>query len=45
MNSVTRVTVSTFGSIAVLAGIEHGIGEVLQGNVDPEGVRISSCVD
>lgn len=44
MKSATRVTVSTFGSIAGLAGIEHGIG-VLQGNVAPEEVRISSCVD
>jgi hypothetical protein len=45
MKSATRVTVSTFGSIAGLAGIEHGIGAPLQGNVAPEGVRISSCVD
>jgi len=42
MRSATRVTVSTFGTLAGLAGIEHGIGEVLQGNVAPEGVMISS---
>ena len=40
--SATRVTVSTFGIIVGLAGIEHGIGEVLQGNVTPEGVTIES---
>ncbi|HJQ28224.1 MAG TPA: hypothetical protein VJ827_02710, partial [Rubrobacter sp.] len=38
----TRVTVSTFGALAGLAGIEHGIGEVLQGNVAPDGVIILS---
>ena len=27
--NATRVTVSTFGTLAGLAGIEHGIGEVL----------------
>jgi hypothetical protein len=42
MRSATRVTVSTFGALAGLAGIEHGLGEVLQGNVAPEGVMISS---
>ena len=42
MRSATRVTVSTFGTLAGLAGIEHGIGEVLQGNVAPEGVMILS---
>ena len=42
MWSATRVTVSTFGALAGLAGIEHGIGEVLQGNVAPEGVMILS---
>jgi hypothetical protein len=42
MTNATRVTVSTFGAIAGLAGIEHGIGEVLQGNVAPNGVMILS---
>lgn len=45
MRSATRVTVSTFGVLAGLAGIEHGIGEVRQGNVAPEGVTISSWPD
>ena len=42
MRSATKVTVSTFGAIMGVAGIEHGIGEVLQGNVAPEGVMIQS---
>lgn len=43
--SATRITVSTFGTVMGLAGIEHGVGEVLQGNVAPEGVRIQSWPD
>ena len=42
MKNVTRIFVSTFGAIMALAGIEHGIGEVLQGNVAPEGIMILS---
>jgi hypothetical protein len=42
MPNATRVTVSTFGAIAGLAGIEHAIGEVLQGNRAPYGVMILS---
>jgi hypothetical protein len=38
----TRATVSTFGALAGLAGIEHGAGEVLQGNVAPDGVMVLS---
>ncbi len=45
MRSATKVTVSTFGVIMGLAGIEHGIGEILQGNVAPEGVMIQSWSD
>ena len=43
--SATRVTVSTFGVLAGLAGIEHGIGEVFQGNVAPDWVMIESWPD
>lgn len=43
--SATRITVSTFGAVMGLAGLEHGIGEVLQGNVAPEGVMILSWPD
>ena len=42
MKNATRIFVSTFGAIMALAGIEHGIGEVLQGNVAPEGIMILS---
>ena len=42
MNHATRAFVSTFGAIMALAGIEHGIGEVLQGNTAPSGVMILS---
>ena len=37
-----RITVPTFGALAGLAGVEHGIGEVLQGNTAPERVIILS---
>jgi len=43
--TATRVTVSTFGVMVGLAGIEHGIGEILQGNAAPEGVTIQSWPD
>ena len=42
MRNATRITVSTFGALAGLAGIEHGIGEILQGNVAPGGMMILS---
>lgn len=45
MQNATKVTVSTFGLLAGLAGIEHGIGEILQGNVAPEGIVIASWPD
>lgn len=41
-NRATRAVVSTFGVIAALAGIEHGIGEILQGNIAPSGIVILS---
>ena len=42
MGNATRVTVSTFGALAGLMGIEHGIGETLQGNIAPDGTVIAS---
>lgn len=42
MRSTTKVTVSTFGALAGLMGIEHGIGETLQGNIAPDGMMILS---
>lgn len=38
----TRVVTSVFGVLAGLAGLEHGIGEILQGAVRPTGVLILS---
>jgi hypothetical protein len=45
MRNATRVTVSTFGALAGLMGIEHGLGETLQGNVAPDGMMILSWPD
>ena len=42
MKNATRAFASTFGAIMALAGIEHGIGEVLQGNVAPSGIMFMS---
>jgi len=42
MKNATRVTVSTFGAIIGIAGLEHGVGEMLQGNVAPRGIVIES---
>ena len=42
MKNATRVFASTFGAIFALAGIEHGIGEIFQGNVAPSGIMILS---
>lgn len=40
--NATRVTASTFGALAAMAGIEHGIGELWQGNVTPGALIIES---
>lgn len=45
MNHATRITVSTIGVLAALAGIEHGVGEIRQGAVAPAGVVIQSWPD
>ena len=37
-----RIVASVFGVLAGLAGLTHGIGEVLQGNVAPSGIVINS---
>ncbi len=42
MRNATRVMTSTFGALVGLIGIEHGIGEVLQGNIAPDGIMILS---
>jgi hypothetical protein len=42
MKNEARLTVSTFGTIIGIAGLEHGVGEILQGNVPPPGIVIES---
>ena len=42
MKNATRMFASTFGAIMALAGIEHGIGEILQGNIATSGIMILS---
>lgn len=45
MVQATRTTLSTFGAIVGVAGLEHGVGEILQGNVAPNGFVIESWPD
>jgi hypothetical protein len=45
MNNATKATVSTVGTLMAVAGIEHGIGEILQGNVAPAGIMFPSWPD
>lgn len=42
MKSATKITAAVMGTITGLAGIEHGIGEILQGSVAPERWMIQS---
>lgn len=42
MTNATRVVVATFGVVAGLAGLEHGVGEIMQGNVASDGLMILS---
>ncbi len=42
MKGAVRLTLSAFGAITGMAGLEHGVGELLQGNVAPEGIIIQS---
>jgi len=42
MRNATRLLTTTFGVIMGLAGIEHGIGEILQGSTAPAGIMILS---
>lgn len=45
MKNASRVVTAVFGAIAAVAGLEHGIGEVLQGSVRPGGLWIVSWPD
>jgi hypothetical protein len=40
--SALRIVASTFGVLAGVGGLTHGVGEVLQGNVAPDGIFIDS---
>ena len=41
-NRATRIFASTLGVLVGLAGVEHGIFEVLQGNVTPNGIMVDA---
>lgn len=41
----TRTVVAAFGVLAALAGIEHGVGEILQGSIAPPGMVFPSWPD
>jgi hypothetical protein len=45
MRYASRTTVSTLGVLAGLVGIEHGIGEIAQGNRVPDSMAIASWPD
>ena len=45
MKNATRTTTSTFGAITGIAGLEHGVGAILQGNVAPSGIVFESWPD
>ncbi len=42
MKTAKQTIVSVFGTLMGLAGIEHGIGEILQGNTPPSGIMFLS---
>lgn len=41
-NRATRIFASTLGILVGLAGVEHGILELLQGNVRPNGIMVDA---
>ena len=43
--SATRIVVSTFGALVAFAGIQHGVGEILQGPVAPAGLAFEAWPD
>ncbi|MBD3339683.1 MAG: hypothetical protein GF353_11280 [Candidatus Lokiarchaeota archaeon] len=45
INKATKTVVMAFGILLAFAGIEHGIGEILQGNVAPDSIFIKSWGD
>ena len=45
MKNVTQTAISTFGIFSGITGLEHGIGEILQGNINPGSIAIKSWTD
>lgn len=45
MKSATCISISTFGVLVGLIGIEHGLGAILQGDVAPESLLFPSWPD
>lgn len=45
MRSATERSIAAFGIVAGIAGIEHGVGAILQGNVAPDRVVFESWPD
>lgn len=45
MKNKTTIVTSVMGTIAGIAGMEHGIGEIMQGNVVPPGIFFESWPD
>ena len=42
MRKATRIVAATFGFLAGIAGLGHGVTEILQGNVHPTGFMFAS---
>jgi MFS superfamily sulfate permease-like transporter len=45
MKNKTTIVTSVMGTIAGIAGFEHGVGEIMQGNVVPPGIFFESWPD
>ncbi len=42
INNPYTFTVATFSTLFGISGLEHGLFEILQGNVRPDGLMISA---
>jgi hypothetical protein len=42
MRNATRILTAAMGTLMGLGGLEHGIGEILQGNIAPSGIMFPS---